>query len=238
MSGDWTKRAQLEADSDIELKDRVQGDQTVIASWLIFVLAAVRESGIDSDALLEEVGLDPAIINDPDARIPSEKLDSVYIRATEVTGNRAFGLSVAKHATPLALHALGYSLFASSTLLAFFERLARFFRMISLAGAFTIEETPEGYCVAVDTVGPVADPRGDAFWATIVRFARMVSHEGFSPSGVTLLSKAPDADTAELFREFFACPVRFDGCQLRMSISHDEMHKRLPGANAELVRKK
>ena len=212
-------------------------ESSVIAAWLIHLVAIVDEFGLDHDTadILQEAGIDPELLNDPGARVASEKMSSFYEIVGRVTGDEAIGLRLAERLTPGSMHVLGYSLFASRTLLTFFNRCARFFRLISLA-ANASTELRDGrlvYVLKVQEEMPAL--RQDAFIATVLRFARMAYRSSFSPILVKLRRPPPKESLAQ-FEDYFCCPIEYDCEQLEMHIAKTDYQQPLRGANSEIVR--
>ena len=65
------------------------------------------------------------------SRLPITTLNRLYRMCVEVTNNPYFGLTVARYIHISNLHALGYALAASATLMDFCRRLERYFRLVS-----------------------------------------------------------------------------------------------------------
>jgi hypothetical protein len=97
---------------------------TSLTSWARAIRKALDQAGCDSQALFLAAGLDPAALEDPNARYPLDRTTALWRLAVTATGDEAFGLSVARHAHFTHFHALGYSLMASTSLREVFERCA------------------------------------------------------------------------------------------------------------------
>ena len=65
--------------------------------------------GIEPSALYQQVGLDlPDSVTNQD-RIQAVAMQKLWRLAEETTGDKALGIAFAKHANPMALHGLGFS---------------------------------------------------------------------------------------------------------------------------------
>jgi AraC-like DNA-binding protein len=73
-----------------------------------------------------QAGLDPARLQDPNARYPFANIQRLWRLATEASGDPCFGLRVAGLCHPTTFHALGYAWMASSTLREAMQRLIRY----------------------------------------------------------------------------------------------------------------
>lgn len=221
-------------DDDLELQG---AEPSVIASWLIHLVAIIEEFGLESEieAILDEAGIDPELLNDPGARVPSEKMSRFYSIVGRVTDDAAIGLRLAERLTPGSMHALGYSLFASRTLLSFFNRCARFFRLISHAADASIELRDDRLVYVLKLREDMPALRQDAFIATVLRFARMVYRSSFTPMLVRMRRPEPKETSAQ-FDDFFCCPIEYGCDQLEMHVSKADYEQALRGANSEIVR--
>ena len=74
------------------------------------------------------------------ASVPAATMTRLYRACVEVTNNPYFGLAVARHIHVSNLHALGYALAASATLMDFCHRLARYMRLVSQVTDVLLEE--------------------------------------------------------------------------------------------------
>ena len=96
--------------------------ETFLATMGQVFVRVVEMHGIDANALLREAGVDPALLRDPAARIPSTIWDAVGARAAALIPDPAFGLRAARSWHPSNLGALGHAWLASSTLRIGLER--------------------------------------------------------------------------------------------------------------------
>src|SRR5688572_25573539 len=103
---------------------------SVLASWTRSILNAIDACDVDTQALLESVGLSPALLNEPGARVPARALSRLLRQAAQLAGDPALGLRVSKFAQPTTFHALGYSVLASCSLRDALERSARYTQVV------------------------------------------------------------------------------------------------------------
>ncbi len=86
--------------------------------------------GVDPVPLFRRVGLDPALMANPNARYPRTKLMALWDAAADATGDPCIGLVVGFALRPTSYHALGYSWMASQNLHEAMDRLSRYYRVI------------------------------------------------------------------------------------------------------------
>ena len=104
--------------------------------------------------------------------------------AVEATGDPCFGLEVARHTSPMTFHALGFSLAASSSVREAFERVVRYYRLVSDAAIIRFEERGAAYRVSIHTA-PRAHPSVeaiDAVMAVAIRLCRSLTDRQFVPA--------------------------------------------------------
>ncbi len=208
----------------------------LIATWAVAVAQALDDAELDSEAIFAEAGIDLVAARDPNMRFPAAKMTHVYDLAEKVSGDPAFGLSIARFIHPTSLHALGYSLFASRTMETFCRRVVRYFRLVTTNAINQFEETENDFrLVMMPAMDRASFVPQDTWLATIMRFGRHIYRPDFAPLQVGLRRPEPKRNRA-VFTNYFQAPVDF-GCDTNMLIfdKHD-MQVQLPAANAELAR--
>ena len=210
---------------------------TSLSSWSAAIKACLDERGIDSAALFERAGLDMALLADPRARYPLAATTRLWTLAVTATGDEALGLSVARHVRQTTFHALGYAVMASETLAEAFERMVRYFRVVTDAGELSFQECDQGYCYRISPLPGTQQPADaslDAFMAVVMRSCRALAGRDFAPQAVHFRRAAP-ADCS-LYQRVFRVPVQFSQAQTELVFDAASVHALLPYGNAELAR--
>ena len=209
---------------------------TSLSSWGLAIAKALEARGCDPAALFERAGLDFSILDDPEARLPVRNPSRLWPLAVQATGDPCFGLEVARHTLPTTFHALGFSLAASATLREAFERIVRYYRLVSDAIAVRFEPCSDGYraSVSADRRAALAPESIDAVLALGVRLCRSLTSREFSPVRVEMRRPAPP-DTSAFFRCFRA-PIAFAAENDAIVLDRDACERRLQGANPVLAR--
>jgi len=209
---------------------------TVLSSWGRAIRRALDAAGVDSARLFAEAGLDVAALADPDARYPLANTTKLWALAVRETGDPAFGLTVATQVTQTTFHALGYTLIASGTLREAFERMVRYFRLVTDAAELTLEREDDAYRFEIGYVGGVtpAAESIDAFVSLFVRFCRSQLGRGFSPLRVAL--RRPRPPHAERFDAVLRCPIEFSASRNAVWFDRAAFERPMPDANPELAR--
>jgi len=210
-------------------------DPTALSSWGRAIARALEARGCEAASLLKRAGLDIAALDDPEGRYSLKATSELWRLAVKETGDPSFGLFVARHTSPTTFHALGFSLAASSTLREAFERIARYYRLVSEGATVRFAEDGDAYRISVKPAGPyVAVEAMDAMLALAVRLCRSLSDRTFAPLRVLVHRPAP-ADRSP-FERCFRAPIEFDAPVHALVVDKAVCDRKLQGANAELAR--
>ncbi|HWU68206.1 MAG TPA: AraC family transcriptional regulator [Stenotrophobium sp.] len=210
---------------------------TALTSWAKAIRKALDATGIDSARLFAEAGLDIAALADPNARYSVAGTTRLWRLAVAATADEAFGLTVARHVNQTTFHALGYSLNASTTLREAFERMLRYFRLVTDAADLAFEPDGERYLFVIRTQGQGAEPAPeavDAFAFLVTRLCRGLYRREFSPLEVALQRAAPRNIAA--FERAFRAPLSFGAKRNALWFAREVFEQKLEGANPELAR--
>ena len=211
------------------------GGHNILASWAVAVAQAADARGLDSEAIFTRAGIDLSTARDPKTRFPAERMTVVYRLAEEAVHDLTFGLSIAEFVHPTSLHALGYSLFASSDLESFCRRIVRYFGLVTTNAVTHYEERgTECRLVMYPETGANIFAPQDAWLATILRFVRFIYRPDFDPVRVALRRPVP-AISREKFSEYFGAPIEFGHEMNVLVFDPVDMKVHLPAANAELA---
>src|SRR5262245_44751493 len=124
---------------------------TTTASTLRLFVEALQAIGVDWRAVLRRCDVDPAVLTDPEARIPQERFERIWIAAREVSGDPCIGLHAGEHVHPHAVNLLGYLLLSSATLGAGVRRVCRYQLVLTADPWIGVEEIAGSVRVRVGT---------------------------------------------------------------------------------------
>jgi AraC-like DNA-binding protein len=215
----------------------MQRTATALTSWTQAIKKTLEKAGQDSTALFIEAGLDLKALNDPDARYPVAQTKRLWQLAVARTGDSCFGLKVASEVNPITFHALGYTLIASSTLKEAFQRLVRYFRIVTDAMALSFSRIDDDYHFLIrlpENAIPPADEAVDAFTSVLIRMCRALLGRDYAPRLVALQRPAPaDLDG---YQKILRAPLQFNAPENRLVFDCATFEQPLAGANPELAR--
>ena len=208
-----------------------------ISSWALMVAKALESEGHDSKALFLRAGLDPARLNDPDARYPVEGMCRLWRLAVQVTGDAYFGLRTADFWHPTTLNALGYSWMASDSLRDALTRMARYGRLVTTVADMTLEEFDDHFSFKIRPLmarSSVPHEAVDAGLATFVKMCRVSYGDDFNP--LRVITQRPGFDDPTRYQEYFRAPVEFSARDNILYFSKESLETHLPTANPRLAR--
>ncbi len=209
---------------------------SVFAQSTGFLWETLKSIGFDPEPLFKQMGVDPELITDPNARVSEEAVIKLWSRAIELTGDECLAIKAGKHWHPSTLGALGYAWLASSTLRAALNRVVRYFRMIDDTKSVVLQETSAGFvytpltAVGVDTI-PAED---DLHLAVLIESCRFNYGQELDPVCVAFSHAQPDCP--DDFFTHFRCPVEFDAGQSSLTLPLEAIDKPLPGSNPTMAR--
>jgi AraC-like DNA-binding protein len=208
---------------------------TVLSSWCRIIRKALDASGLDGMALVREAGLDPKLLDNPNARYPVEQTSKLWRLAVRETGDPCFGLKVASQVTHGTFHALSYSIAPSSTLRDAFERMERYSYILSDAALNQFRRERDGYHFILTPQVDLPDESVDAFVSLYVRMCRSLSGDrNFSPRRIELRRAKPS--NRACFDKVLRAPLRFGAARNALVFSHADLERPLEAGNRELAR--
>ena len=105
--------------------------RTTAAIWVKGILELLAAEALDVSSLLRAADIDPAALDGPGARVSTDKISRLWELAAERSGNPAIGLAQHDVAKPANFDVVGYTMMSCADLLAAFERLERYLRILS-----------------------------------------------------------------------------------------------------------
>jgi len=210
--------------------------RTTSAVWVKGIADMFAAEGLDARALLVAAGIDPAALEAPDARLPTEQISRLWELAVEQSGNPAIGLAQHHVVRPASFDVVGYTMMSCANLRDAFERLIRYLLILSDAFTVTMDEEHTGYRVQFVLLGvgrPIPRQRIDFILVTLIGFCRWISGRDVNPLAIELPYPAP-ANPAP-YRAAFRCPVSFDAPRNSLLFAGADMVAPLPTSNPLLA---
>ncbi len=185
--------------------------------------------------MLEASGINPASVADPNERVPDDRVQAFYEKIAELIPDPNFGLKCEQLWHPTQMGALGYAWMTSSTLRSAFERLVRFFKIISDLLTVELKETSKNLSLVIDSSSETDFPafRIDAAMAMLLAMVQSNAGEAFHPQSLTITHTEPE--DAGPFYSLFQCPIVFGAPSNSFSISIADADKPRSCSNTQLA---
>lgn len=203
------------------------------ASAVSFGLDVLRTKGARVGSVMKRAGLDRAVLDDPDARLPHPVVRAFWREAIRETGDEAIGLHVAQRVRPAVFDALGYVFRFSRTLGDGLGRLARYHRFLDDMLMLAIETSRDHVRVRLEGVDRMTRPTAEFLLGSLVRAARAETGRAQLDPVVVEFAFAKPRDTAD-HRRFFRSPLRFGLRRNGLALTRDALELPLRKAEPEL----
>lgn len=219
--------------SDTTLREDALQPST-IGSYTVAIARALESSGIDSKRIFQAVGVPMSLSTDPLTRLPPASMTRLYRACVDVTNNPYFGLTVAKYIHLTHLHALGYALAASGTLMDFCRRLERYFRLVSQVVKVSVIEVDGQVLLRFKHLAELSSETEDAFFGFLIRSMRLLYKQELSPLRLEMHRPMP-REGAEPYVALIRAPVSFSQVDSLLVFDKADLLQPLTGSCPELA---
>jgi AraC-like DNA-binding protein len=189
------------------------------------LLALARERGLDPDALLAEVGIPKALLDDPRATVPVERVHALVRRMLARTGDPALGLDAGRQYHLATFGLLGAVAAVTPTARDMIRLFADHIHLTFTFFHVALEEEGAGARVVFVDDGDLGDLHR-FYLDREIAFIHWAVHK-FWPDRELLCGIAldyPEPTEVARYRSLCPCPVRFGAAQAAVSFdfSHDQ----------------
>lgn len=211
-------------------------ERTTSASWATGIVKALELEGLDCRLLFQQLGLDYAALDDPDARFTQDSMTRLWQLAEELSGNLAIGLNMAKVVRPASFHVVGYALMSSRTLKEGFDRLVRFQRIIAESSDLSFRLLPEGYALVLTVHGDHLPPTRHSAEASLACALALCSWlTGRTIEPVRVLVQGEQPVDVQPYKIAFHAPLVFNAPFDALIFKREDMEAPLPTANEAMA---
>lgn len=201
----------------------------------------VRAAGVDFEALLCECGIDPALLGDPENRIPFHRYVAL-LESAAAAGDDLIGFRHGAMQSIQVIGVLGYVIRASPDVRTQLTHASRYFALHQEGAAFTLRDDGQ----VAEFRYAVLDPRillhrqdaENTLALAVAQLRALTNQPKWTPLSVHFEHPAP-AGRTELVR-FFGCPVHFsdsfDGMRFPALFLDTPVHSADAGLHAILER--
>lgn len=191
----------------------------VSVSILSQMFSYLKSLRIDTSALLASLGLDPAALGDPDARIAIDEYISIEEEAARVAADPYFGLHMGEFAEAGSWSILGYMMMNCRTLGEAFEKSAKYYRIIGdlIEGRVSLRKGKVKVALTVPPNAPALSRHCyESVISSSVTMMRTLSGIDISPLEVGF--SYPEPESRREYDRIFRCPVAFGQSETSMTI--------------------
>jgi AraC-like DNA-binding protein len=202
---------------------------------LRLLASGAHTHGFDIDAVLRDVGIDPVVLGDYDARVPADKGMAAWVEAARRSGDPLFGLHIGDESPLYVFDVIDYAVAASPTLGEGLERVRRYMRLITDVGEVSI--ATEGDVARVTRQlpqHPASMHMGDSFLSFVVGRGRVNTGVDWVPREVRFQHAAP-ADIGD-YERFFRSPLRFERREYEVELDRALLALPMKGADSGLAK--
>jgi AraC-like DNA-binding protein len=210
---------------------------TSLSSMAALLAHTLQSCDYDPAPLFARAGIDIREAADPNARIPTNRMQTLWGLAVGATGNPCLGLLTARRFQPAALHGLGFAWLASDTLYDAFERLVRYHRLINAAVDFRLEDSGDTFDLVIQVPGDLLAgvyAGLDNGIASFLRMTRITAGKHIMPVHVML--ERPEPTCSGEFEEMFGPVIEYGAPANRLCFDRALVTSHLPTALPELAR--
>ncbi|MDG9925115.1 MULTISPECIES: AraC family transcriptional regulator [unclassified Pseudomonas] len=212
--------------------------QTTLATIVRTLATTLRQHyGIDPLPVLAQVGIDPAVMNDSELRLPMTTLSPLWLRCQEVSGDPSFGLQAVRYHQSANLYGIDLALYACATLAEAVQRQVQLVSLISTGGAASLHQDASGdwriEFRPLAQAQPTMPARDFYLLFQIRMFERLTGKSAAQIlRGIEFYRGA--ADTPALWQEL-GVPLHFDCDCATLIFRREHWDLPLPGANPRLL---
>ena len=206
---------------------------STLTSIALAVTRAARSYGVDCGTFFAKAGIDSDATKNPNARYPDPSINRLIELAAAASEDARFGMTAGLYIAPTSLHALGFSLLASTTLLTALQRLVRYFRIVSDATVFEITKNKQDYSISIEFLNFVPEERVDLTLVLLLELCRNLIGDDLRHSRLSLSKERACIQDALVERYALA----IESCDKAIDLRFDKsvVEKELLTSNAELA---
>ncbi len=210
---------------------------TTIGSWALLIAKAIQSYGLNAEDIFTLAELDLEVIkNNPNIRLPVNKMATLWAIAVKQTQDEAFALRLNQFFQPSTYSATGIVIASCKTIMEGFQYSLKYFQLTTDAALHRLDIQDDTVTLLI-TIPPENEPVAveavEAFMSTLVSLSRAMMSEDFSPIAVSF--KHDKSHIAAKYQAFFGCQVAFNQAEHKIIFSRADVEKPQMLANPILV---
>jgi AraC-like DNA-binding protein len=199
------------------------------------LVGGLAELGIHANPILRSSGIEPSVLDDPDATVRAGLVAAFWEHALDRTGDDMLGLHLAESAPIQTFDVHAYALLSSPSLREAYRRASRYQRLIHESTRLEFHEEADRGTLVHHLPGgrPVSRQPAEFLAAVWVRLGRRVVQRDWAPEAV-YFGHSPGEDRGEYDR-VFAAPVHFGAGRTALAVGNDVLDAPAASADARLT---
>ncbi len=196
----------------------------------------IKANGLNPGSLFEQGGIDPGLLNNPQARIACFKINTLWEIVSQKIPDACFAIHAGEHWHPSYLNALGYTWLVSSTLKESLEKLARYSKIISESTIVSLQVDKNELTIAFQyhSDGPFHPNRKVAKLSVLMEMCRINCGTDLNPLRIQFSNEYPVC--MDPYQKYFRSDVIFNADCDSITFSNKDVHRLLPSANIQLAK--
>ena len=208
---------------------------TSISGWGRSVLLALIALGLDGRKIFLDCELDPDEQGRALVRNPVSKMQYVWQAAEEaVEDKNILAMQIVTYLNASSIHALGFGLYASSSIKEFFQRLCRYREIISSSVNMNHTEDLRNFHFIIEDRRAVRNYlTGVVFILFVLKICREIGGPKLSPIQLNVPWKKNEYDRA--IREYTDTEIKYGHPRYELIFRREVAEKQLPSAQSQLA---
>ncbi|HET6980976.1 MAG TPA: AraC family transcriptional regulator ligand-binding domain-containing protein [Myxococcaceae bacterium] len=211
------------------------GRPTIVAGLFSRALDVGARCGLDRQHLLSELGIDGALLEDRDNRLPVETFARLWNVISARCPDRPLALDWIATFKITDAGLMGYLVSHLKTVREAAETMGRFGHVVNQAATPELVEGPVTSRVRY-SLAPVllaTQHAPEAMMVSLTAFLRGVAGQDFAPSAVRV--PYPATARTPALEKFLGTPIRHEGGELSLEFATEVLDRPLPGADPVLA---
>ncbi len=201
------------------------------------LVKALQHYAVDNvDALLQESGIDPATLAQPENRIDFACQEQLWQLAQSASGDEAFALKFAQQSQPASFNMAGYIAINSRTIGDAMDAVEIYQKTAGEGGSFAFQRDDQFLTIDYHPVHPeaqISPVRSCGMLAATLVLGRWLVGDSYTPQQVKLSLTTPSDPC--VFEDFFQCPVSFEQKRDCMHFPRALEQSPIPHASLDLL---
>jgi AraC-like DNA-binding protein len=199
------------------------GPTTSSAAWIKGVLRMFESQGVDLDRLFAAADIDPALMEQADARLDLQQVNRLWRLAVDRTGQQTLGLDRDLASRFLDLEIAGNWVGSGATLGSVLQSQASYSTLTNDASAFTLEAEHPNVWVTLTHGNDLSFPRQRLEYSLLatVLVCQRATRRPVRPLAVEFVF--PEPADVHRHRMAFPCPLRFDRPANRLLLAGEDL---------------